>query len=201
MPYLSVAKRGYTLKFDLLEVVTPILYKLKSGCQWRLFQIRHLFSGYDLPCHQTAFHHYRKWCKTGEWQKIHSKLLKEYRSVLDLSLTHIDGSYTPAYCGGKKIEYQGHKKRPPTNALFFSDNQGIHHGMSEPQSGNHMALYGIEESVEEMMTHMDNAGISVEILFCDIDTVFDGKGLCRALDSRGIVSNVLSKPPYQRRAN
>ena len=40
MPYLSVAKRGFTSKFDLLEIVNAILYKLKSGCQWRFLRIR-----------------------------------------------------------------------------------------------------------------------------------------------------------------
>lgn len=45
MPYLSVAKRGFTSKFDLEEIVNAILYKLKSGCQWRLLPIGHLFSG------------------------------------------------------------------------------------------------------------------------------------------------------------
>ena len=44
MPYLSIAKRGYASKFDLIEVVNAILYKLKSGCQWRLLPIGHLFS-------------------------------------------------------------------------------------------------------------------------------------------------------------
>ena len=62
MPYLSIAKRGYTSKFDLIEVVNAILYKLKSGCQWRLLPIGHLFSG-EGPSWKTVFHHYRKWCK------------------------------------------------------------------------------------------------------------------------------------------
>ena len=44
MPYLSIAKRGYASKFDLIEVVNAILYKLKSGCQWRLLPIGHLFT-------------------------------------------------------------------------------------------------------------------------------------------------------------
>ena len=35
MPYLSVAKRGYTSKFDLPEIVNAILYKLRTGCRWR----------------------------------------------------------------------------------------------------------------------------------------------------------------------
>ncbi|MBO5026223.1 MAG: transposase, partial [Bacteroidaceae bacterium] len=45
MPHLSVAKRGYTSRFDLVEVVNAILYKLKSGCQWRLLPTGHLFTG------------------------------------------------------------------------------------------------------------------------------------------------------------
>ena len=45
MPYLSIAKGGFTTKFDLTETVNAILYKLKSGCQWRLLPIGHLFSG------------------------------------------------------------------------------------------------------------------------------------------------------------
>ena len=43
MPYLSIAKRGYTSKYDLIEVVNAILYKLKSGCQWRLLPDRASF--------------------------------------------------------------------------------------------------------------------------------------------------------------
>ena len=62
MPYLSIAKRGYASKFDLIEVVNAILYKLKSGCQWRLLPIGHLFTG-EGPSWKTVFHHYRKWCK------------------------------------------------------------------------------------------------------------------------------------------
>ena len=62
MPYLSIAKRGYTSKYDLIEVVNAILYKLKSGCQWRLLPIGHLFSG-EGPSWNAVFHHYRKWCK------------------------------------------------------------------------------------------------------------------------------------------
>lgn len=190
MPYLSVAKRGYASKYDLIEMINAILYKLKSGCQWRLLPVGHLFSGSDLPCYQTVFHHYRKWCKAEEWQKIHTELLKENKSALDLSLTHIDGSHTPAYRGGEKIEYQGRKKRRTTNALFLSDNQGIPLAMAEPQAGNHADLYEIEERVEEMMTHMDNADIAVDGLFCDLDAGFDGKELRKALDSRGVISNV-----------
>ena len=41
MPHLSVAKKGFIPKFDLVEIVNAILYKLKSGCQWRLLPMGH----------------------------------------------------------------------------------------------------------------------------------------------------------------
>ena len=36
LPHLSVAKRGYVTKSDLVEVIQCILYKLKTGCQWHM---------------------------------------------------------------------------------------------------------------------------------------------------------------------
>ena len=40
LPYLSVAKRGYVTKSDLLEVIQCVLYKLKTGCQWHIMRKR-----------------------------------------------------------------------------------------------------------------------------------------------------------------
>ena len=38
LPRLSVAKRGYVTKSDLLEVIQCVLYKLKTGCQWHIMR-------------------------------------------------------------------------------------------------------------------------------------------------------------------
>ena len=38
LPHLSVAKRGYVTKSDLLEVIQCILYKLKAGCLWDIMR-------------------------------------------------------------------------------------------------------------------------------------------------------------------
>lgn len=193
MPYLSVAKRGYSSKFDLIEVVNAILYKLKSGCQWRLLPIGHLFSG-EGPSWNAVFHHYRKWCKKEDWQKIYTRILRRDKSKLDLSLSHIDASHTPVYRGGEKTEYQGRKKRCTTNALFLSDNQGIPLAMSEPQAGNHADLYEIDERIDEIVSQMLDAEIAVDGLFCDLDAGFDGKELRSALISHGIIPNVCPNP-------
>lgn len=189
MPYLSVAKRGYATKFDLVEIVNAILYKLKSGCQWRMLPMGHLFTG-ELPKWQTVFHHYRKWCKNDEWQKVYATILSQNKGVLDMSVTHIDGSHTPAYRGGEKVDYQGRKKRNTTNAIFLTDNQGIPLGMSEPQAGNHSDLYQIETRIEELVQQVTEASISVDGLFCDLDAGFDGQCVRDALSTHDVIANI-----------
>ena len=189
MPYLSVAKRGFASEYDLVEIVNAILYKLKSGCQWRLLPLGHLFTDKP-PSWNTVYHHFRKWSKGGEWETAYAEILKKDKGRVDLSLSHIDGSHTPAYRGGEKVEYQGRKKRNTTNALYLSDRNGILLAMSEPQSGNHTDIFEIEDRIDEIMRQLLNAGIPVDGLFCNLDAGFDGRALRLALDKHGVVSNV-----------
>lgn len=74
MSYLSVTKRGFSSKFDLVEILNAILYKLKIGCQWRMLPVGHLFSG-EPPSWKTVFHHFRKWSKAKEWKEAFTNLL------------------------------------------------------------------------------------------------------------------------------
>ena len=157
-----------------MEIVNAIIYKLKSVCLWRLLPIGHLFSG-ELPSWNTVFHHYRKWSVKEEWQRIYSVILNKNKSQLDLSISHIDGSHTPAYRGGEKTEYQRRKKRCTTNALFLTDNQGIPLAMAEPQAGNHADLFEIEDRLDEIVCQLSAADIAVDGLLCDLDAGFDGK--------------------------
>lgn len=45
LPYLSVSHRGHPTVADLAEVIEAILYKLKTGCQWRYLPIKQFFNG------------------------------------------------------------------------------------------------------------------------------------------------------------
>lgn len=103
MPYLSVAKRGYVSQGSLIEVVNAILHKLKSGCQWHQLPVEHLFGDVVLSWN-AVYHHFRKWCRLGEWQSIFAALVRKYKDRLDMSVTHIDGSHTPALKGGESHE-------------------------------------------------------------------------------------------------
>lgn len=103
IPYLSVAKRGYVSQGSLIEVVNAILHKLKSGCQWHQLPVEHLFGDVVLSWN-AVYHHFRKWCRLGEWQSMFAALVRKYKDRLDMSVTHIDGSHTPALKGGESHE-------------------------------------------------------------------------------------------------
>ena len=193
MPYLSVAKGGFVSQFDLVEIVNAILYKLKSGCQWRMLPVGHLFTSVP-PSWKSVFHHYRKWCKAGEWKLVFTKLLSRNKRHIDLSLAHIDGSHTPVYRGGEKVDYQGRKKRNTTNSLFLSDRNGLPMAMSEPQSGNHADLFEIDKRISEIAKDIKSADINIDGLFCNFDAGFDGKELRLALERENVIANVCPNP-------
>ena len=189
MPYLSVAKRGYVSQGSLIEVVNAILHKLKSQCQWHQLPVEHLFGDVVLSWN-AVYHHFRKWCRLGEWQSMFAAIVRKYKDRLDMSVTHIDGSHTPALKGGECVEYQGRKKRKTTNSLYFCDRQGLPLAISEPQKGNHADLYEIEQRVDELAAQLRECGLSTEGLFNNADAGFDAKSFRAALESHEIIANV-----------
>lgn len=111
-----------------------------------------------------------------------------------MSVSHIDGSHTPALRGGESVEYQGRKKRKTTNALYFTDRQGLPLAMSEPQKGNHTDLYEIENRVDEMAAQIQTAEINLDGLFNNADAGFEGKNFRETLAKYGIIPNICPNP-------
>lgn len=189
IPYLPIAKRGFTTKSSLTEIVNCILYKLKTGMQWHLLPVESLFRDRVLH-YKTVFGHYRKWCKQGAWKSCWIALLSQHKSKLDLSSSDIDGSHTTALRGGEQVAYQGRKKRKTTNALYLTDRQGLPLAMSEPVAGNHNDLYDIEASVEELLETLDRAEIATEGLFINADAGFDAKSFHQTCAQKQLIANV-----------
>lgn len=40
LPHLSVGERGKDIKVEMTALIEAILYKLKTGCQWRQLSLR-----------------------------------------------------------------------------------------------------------------------------------------------------------------
>jgi len=65
-------ERGRPQELDLRMIVNAILYLLTAGCQWRYLPM-------DYPCWQSVYYHFRKWKRSGLWQKTHDCLRSEVR--------------------------------------------------------------------------------------------------------------------------
>lgn len=100
VPYLSTGKREGKFKVSKSSLVGAILYKLKTGCQWRQLPTKAFFEDYKLSW-QGVYYHFRKWVQDGSIRKVWVALLKEHCLLLDLSCVQIDGSQTICKNGGQ----------------------------------------------------------------------------------------------------
>ena len=193
LPQLSIGTRGCACSVDLLEVIEAILYKLKSGCQWRQLPVKQFFTAGSLTW-SGVYYHFNEWRKDGSWKKLWVNLLQLHRCRLHLSSVQLDGSHTLAKNGGAAIGYQGRKAARTTNLLFLADSRGQPLACARPQAGNHHDLFDIETSFGEICALLEEAQISLEGLFLNADSGFDAKGLRDDCFRRGIEANIALNP-------
>ena len=174
LPHLSKGERGPEPEVELSDIVQAILYRLKTGCQWRMIPLKQFFEGDALSWNGVYYHH-REWVKDGSWRKVWIEILKANHSKLDLSSLQLDGSHTPAKKQGEHVGYQGRKATKTTNALFFSDKEGLPLSMATPQAGNHNDLFEIRELFAEMCALLEQAGIDLRGVFMNADAGFDAR--------------------------
>ena len=125
LPHLSQTNLGRKTKVPLWRIIKTIIYRLKSGYQWREIPVR-AFCGKILISWNSAYYHFQKWSKDGSWKKMWTVLLSLHKSRLDMSSVQFDGSHTPAKKGGEAMAYQRRKKSKTTNALFLTDKKEFH---------------------------------------------------------------------------
>lgn len=193
LPHLSVGERGPDCQAHLLEVVEAILYKLKTGCQWRCLPVRQFFA-HEALSWSGVYHHFNAWRKDGSWKKLWGTLLQLHRARLDLSSVQLDGSHTRTHCGGAAIGYQGRKAARTTNLLFLADNTGQPLACAHPQAGNHHDLFNIEATFGELCTLLEAAQISLEGVFLNADAGFDATSLRTDCFRRGVEANIAPNP-------
>lgn len=84
---------------DLRQIVTGILFVLRTGVPWRS-----LPATSDFPSGYTCLRHLRRWQKEGVWQRLFEKLLAELQAThkIDWYRALVDSSSLRAPCGGEK---------------------------------------------------------------------------------------------------
>jgi transposase len=169
-------------------VVQAILYRLKTGCQWRELPMKQFFrQGYKW---NSVYYHFQKWCKDGSWQRVWRVLLQQYKHLLDMSSVQLDGTHTPVKRGGESVGYQGRKKSKTTNLLILTDSRGVPLACGDPVAGNHHDSYELIAQVEQMWSAIESAQINTEGLFLNADSGFDTAEFRNHCNGREIIGNI-----------
>ena len=66
------SKRGRPREVELREVINALLYLVRNGCAWRGLP-------HDLPPWPTVQYYFRKWRRSDEWERIHTRLREQER--------------------------------------------------------------------------------------------------------------------------
>jgi transposase len=189
LPYLTTGQRGKDIKVEMTALIEAILYKLKTGCQWRQLPVKQFFDG-DKLTWQGVYYHFNEWRKDGSWKRVWLNVLRLNKRFLDLSSIQLDGSHTPAKNGGQAVGYQGRKAANTTTSLFLADNTGVMLACATPQAGNHHDLFEIETLFEELCVLLESAQINLNGLFLNADSGFDSQNLRTACEQRELEANI-----------
>jgi transposase len=104
LPNYKRSCKGGRPRLPLRNVVTGILYVLRTGCQWKAMP-REFGSG-------SAIHSYfQEWVQRGVFQKLWRLALAEYDDLkgIDWQWQCLDGAMTKAPLGGEKNREKSHR--------------------------------------------------------------------------------------------
>lgn len=123
LAFLPRPKRGKPCsEVLLLGILELILYRLKTGCQWRELPIKRYISGnYN---YRTIFYHFNRWSKLEVWQTIWLDLLRQHRKQLNLHMIQLDGTHTRTHGFLERVGYLKRKGGRTSNLLCLCDEQG-----------------------------------------------------------------------------
>lgn len=185
---LSLGSKKNNAKVRVEQVVEAILYRLKTGCQWRELPIKQFFDvSYSW---NSVYQHFARWSKGNVWDKVKEKIFEKYKQYLDLSSIQLDGSQSIAKRGGESVGYQFRRKSTTSNLLFFCDNNGIPLSCSEVMPGNHHDVYDIENQLERMLRDIKKSSIRTDDLFMNADAGFDADNLRKYCVRNEIFANI-----------
>lgn len=189
LPHLSIGKRGFKTKFDLIKVVQLIIKRLKTGCQWRELSLKEYFLDQKISW-QSIYYYFNKWSKDSSFKNVWINLLSKNKKSLDMSCVQLDGSHTRCRLAGEAVGYQGSKKSKTTNIIFLCDNQGQMLAMGSPKSGTSHDLFEINDVLNEILQLLQESDISHQGLFLKADADFDSDDFRSLLEKNEIIANI-----------
>jgi transposase len=117
----KMQKRHYRISRH--KIFNYILKFLYMGCQWKMLPIERDATGRPEIHYSQVFRVFQSWLKSDTLLKIfeHSVLTLNEKGLLDLSVTHGDGTTTMAKKGGDCLGFSGHKHMLSEKVVAFVD--------------------------------------------------------------------------------
>lgn len=187
-PNLTLGYKKNNAKVRVEQIMEAILYRLKTGCQWRELPTKQFF---DVEYSwNSVYQHFARWCKEKVWEKIKVEIFEKYKRYLDLSSIQLDGSQSLAKRGGESVGYQFRRKGATSNMLFLCDNNGIPLSCSKVIPGNRHDVYDIENQLDKMLKEIKKSNIRTDGLFLNADAGFDAENLRKYCMVNDIFANI-----------
>jgi putative transposase len=140
--------RGRKPSIPRREVVNGILYRLRTGCQWRNLP-------HDFPAWGTVYRTYRRWILNGYWEQIHDALCREVRVqngrdpepsalIIDSQSVKADAwAENTGYDAGKKIK--GIKRHVIVDVLGLLIGIIVHSAAIQDRDGAKVLLLRVQD--------------------------------------------------------
>ena len=191
-PYLKVAKRGYECSMPLYKVFNYTLYRLHTGCQWKLIPIDAdpLDPEKKELSWQAVYHHWQKWNKAGCFEVIWEQSIKQIQDELDCTHVNFDGSHTIAKKGGKSVIYQHRKRAKTSNILPMTDANGYIIACSDVVAGNHHDCFNLKSQLQIAFKSMKRLGLKLNGTYFNADSAFDTREARKVCFNHGLIPNI-----------
>ena len=106
---------GRPTELDLRTVVNTLLYKNRTGCQWRMLPS-------DFPPHSSVRYYFDKWRHDGTWERINDCLRQAVREQLgrecEPSIAVIDSQSVKSTEAGGDRGYDAGKKSERSQTAY-----------------------------------------------------------------------------------
>lgn len=196
LSHLPVRTRGPHYKISRFKVFNYILKFLYMGCQWKMLPIDQDETGNAELHYSQIFRVYQQWVECGSLVHIfeHSVFILHQENLLDISVTHGDGTTTMAKKGGDVLGYSGHKHMKGEKVVAFVDRRCNVLSPMTIAPGNRHEGPLFKKALASLKDLFKRIGLSLKGSITSLDSAYDSKTNRKMIFNSGMLPNIKENP-------